>query len=88
MKKGNMQFFFFKSIKFLRNDAQKREAKTKKKKKKKKETREILKQKPIWSKTAHCSKCTLHVYYIFGNARRNEIISTEELAKKLWAIVW
>ena len=42
-----MQFFFFKSIKFLRNDAQKREAKTKKKKKKKKETREILKQKPI-----------------------------------------
>lgn len=65
--------------------------KQKQKKEKEKETREILKQKPIWSKMkgkAHCSKCTLHVYYIFGNARRNEIISTEELAKKLWAIVW
>ena len=65
--------------------------KQKQQKKKKKETREILKQKPIWSKMkgkAHCSKCTLHVYYIFRNARRNEIISTEELAKKLWAIVW
>ena len=65
--------------------------KQKQKKKKKKETREFLTQKPIWSKMkgkAHCSKCTLHVHCIFGNARRNEIISTEELAKKLWAIVW
>ena len=65
--------------------------KQKQKKKKKKGNREILKQKPIWSKMkgkAHCSKCTLHVYYIFGNARRKEIISTEELAKNLWAIVW
>ena len=29
-----------------------------------------------------------YVYCIFDNARWNKAISTEELAKKLWAIVW
>ena len=68
-------------------------------KKKKKETREISKQKPIWTKKegkrgkeknktrTHCIKCTPRAYCKFGDALRNEAISTEEFAKKIWAIV-
>ena len=34
-----------------------------------------------------CIKCTPSAYCKFGDALRNEAISTEEFAKKIWAIV-
>lgn len=67
--------------------------------KKWKESREISKQKPIRTKMegkrgnkkkktrTRCIKCTPSAYCKFGDALRNEAISTEEFAKKIWAIV-
>ena len=62
----------------------------------KEEAWEISKLKPIWTKTERKrekeNKNSLYqvhtsAYCKFGIAPRNEAISTEELTKKLWAIV-
>ena len=83
-KKRDIQIFS-KSIKFPCNDTPK---------KGKNKTQKIWKRKPIWTKVkkknkprTHCSKRTLRAYCKFGNARQSEAISTEEVARKLWAIV-
>ena len=34
-----------------------------------------------------CIKCTPRAYCKFGDALRNEAISTEKFAKKIWAII-
>ena len=89
MKERDIQIFW-KSIKFPCNDTQKK-GKNKRLKHFENGNRFGLrwseKKKQTNKLRTHCSKRTLRAYCKFGNARQSEAISTEEVARKLWALV-